>query len=411
MLERERGAAIQATSEDVGRVLSWCADGSLARPGQGTVDLVELIRALAHHGGVDGLPASPGGAELIGRLGAHDHFVFVLVDGLGWRLMHDLDHGRGGFLVGVAQGPIHALFPSTTAVVLTSLATASYPSRHGITGWWTHFPELDATAEVLPFVERFSKRPMGEFGATIGQAFPIPSILPRFRHHPLVITRDYIVGSTYSRYWSGDCDGVAYHGIADGVDRVLAQVRSARQPTYTHLYLNQLDALCHERGVRDPAVATLYDVIDRELARLHAGLDGSARLVISSDHGHVDRAQARFVTHDDPLMNLLRCPPSGEPRVPVFHVQPGQHAAFHAAFLQRHGDFWALLAITELEELGLLGPGPLSERALAGFGDFVAIGPGANTLHYTHPGHPSHPHAGVHGGMTPDELEVPLILA
>ncbi len=397
-----------AVSEQVARVLAWCADGSLVRPGSAP-DPVDLARAIAHSCGVVGLPMPAG--DLIGRLGSHDHYVFVLVDGLGWRLLNDLDRAGSGFLAGAATGPMHALFPSTTAVVLTSLATACHPATHGITGWWTHFPELGVTAEVLPFVERFSKRPMADFGGSIDQAFPIASLLPRFGHRPLVVTRDYIVGSSYSRYWSGDCDGVAYEGIANGVDRVVDRIDHARGPTYTHLYLNQLDALCHERGVGASDVATLFAEIDRELARLHQRLSGRARLVISSDHGHVDRQVARSIEHGDPLMELLDCPPSGEPRVPVFHVLPGRERDFHERFLDRHGDLFALLSIAELEELELLGPEPLSPRARAGFGDFIAIGPGANTLHYGPLKPHAHAQAGVHGGMTPDEMEIPLVLA
>ena len=34
----------------------------------------------------------------------------------------------------------------------------------------------------------------------------------------------------------------------------------------------------------------------------------------------------------DELVRLLRVPPTGEPRVPLFHVKDGQHDAFRAAF-------------------------------------------------------------------------------
>ncbi len=410
MLNGHPPALDLAVSEQAARVLAWCAEGALVRPGSAP-DPIDLIRALARRCGVDDLSLTSRGDDLMARLGAHDHYVFVLVDGLGWRLLHDLDPSASGFLAAAATGPMHALFPSTTAVVLTSLATACHPATHGITGWWTHFPDLGVTAEVLPFVERFSKRPMADFGGSIAQAFPIPSILPRFVHRPLVVTRDYIVGSGYSRYWSGDCAGVAYEGIANGVDRVLDQLAHAQEPTYTHLYLNQLDALCHERGIGDPDVATLFLEIDRELARLHAGLGGRARLVISSDHGHVDRQIARSIERDDPLMELLSCPPSGEPRVPVFHVQPGRERAFAERFHELHGDLFALLPTSQVEELGLLGPEPLSARARAGFGDFIALGPGANTIHYGPLTPHAHPRAGVHGGMTPEEMEIPLVIA
>jgi hypothetical protein len=409
-----RGAIpIARRTEAAERVLAWIDAGALSRPGQ-RADLVDLVRALARLCGavVEGGARADAIAALIG---GHEHLVFVLIDGLGVRLLDELDPRHAGFLGEHATATLHAVFPSTTAVALTSLATGVHPAEHGVTGWWTWLPEFGVCAELLPFVERFSRRSLSEFGLDAQRVLHGRSLLPRFDRDRAVVTRGYIVDSTYSRWWSGGCTSLGYERIHDGVERVVERVRAARQPTYTHLYLNQLDTLCHQLGIHHPDVGALFAVLDAEMARLRRGLGADARIVLSADHGHIDAGEAIELHDGDPLLGFLRCPPSGESRVPVFHLTEAALAdageAFATEFARIAGDEFALLPIREVEALGLLGPAPMSAVARARFGHFLAVGADRSTVQYRHPQVTGHRQVGVHAGLTPAEMEVPLILA
>lgn len=399
-----------AAVDDLERVLAWFADGTLARPGApGAADLVDLMRGV--HDACHGAPAMDDAAgRLSTLLGTADHLVFVLVDGLGTRLLHDLSGGRG-FLADHVAADLQAVFPSTTAASLTSIATGEHPCRHAVLGWHTRLPDFGLTAEILPFVERFSKRPLQEYGASPDSVFGTPSLLPRFGRDAVAVTRSYIADSTYSRYWAGGIPNIGYERVEQGIDAVLTRVRAARAPTYTHLYLNQLDTICHEHGVHHPAVDALFALIDTEISRLREGLPAGSRLLVTADHGHVDAGVDHLLPCDHALAGLLLCPPSGEPRAPLFHVRPGERARFAEGFRQAYGEHFALLARDQVEELGLIGPAPWSDRARGRFGDFVAIAPGARTFHWSDPALKPHRHRGVHAGLTPAEMMVPLIVA
>ena len=399
-----------ATSEDLERVLAWFADGTLVRPrADGAADLVDLMRGVraACLGTAAGDATSDRIAQVIGTA---EHVVFVLVDGLGSELLRDLS-AEGGFLASAVVEDLQAVYPSTTAASLTSIATGEHPGRHGVLGWHTRLPELDLTAEILPFVERFSKRPLAEFGADPALAFPVPSLLPQLGRDAVAITRSYIADSTYSRYWAGGIANIGYERIEQGVDATIARVRAARGPSYTHLYLNQLDSICHEHGVHHPAVDALFALIDAELTRLREALGDDVRIIVTADHGHVDTGEDHLLPCDDPLAALLVCPPSGEPRAPLFHVRPGERDRFAEGFRQRYGEHFALLAQEQVEELGLMGPSPWSGVARGRFGDFVAVAPAARTYHWSDPAIKPHRHRGVHAGLTPGEMMVPLIVA
>ena len=103
-------------------------------------------------------------------------------------------------------------------------------------------------------------------------------------------------------------------------------------------------------------------------------------------------------------------PPSGEPRATSFHVREGLRDSFVRAFRARFGDAFLLLSADEAESLSLFGPAIFSPVTRARVGDFVAIPAGRGAITYA--GEPSvHALKGMHGGLMPDEMSVPLIVA
>jgi hypothetical protein len=91
-------------------------------------------------------------------------------------------------------------------------------------------------------------------------------------------------------------------------------------------------------------------------------------------------------------------------------VRDGQHERFAAAFRERFGSLFALLTIDEVSAMRLLGPTPLSAETRRRLGDFMAIPRGHDVILYE-PNPTLRAMKGFHGGLTRDEMRVPLILA
>jgi hypothetical protein len=68
-----------------------------------------------------------------------EHLVFVLLDGLGAE--HRPQTPPESFIKRHLAMEMLTISPSTTACALTSVATADYPGRHGVAGWFTHLPD------------------------------------------------------------------------------------------------------------------------------------------------------------------------------------------------------------------------------------------------------------------------------
>jgi hypothetical protein len=332
-----------------------------------------------------------------------------LVDGLGLNAVERLP--EASFLRSHVVLEMRALFPTSTAPVLTSLATGLWPAAHGVTGWWSYLPAYGLTATVLPFIERFGKRPLAEFGVEGSDVFLRPSLLPRYQRAPRSYFPSYIAGSVYTRYSTGDTASAGYDGIASAVDGVIGRVQAATEPTYTYLYLPQFDAAEHEHGPYGSKPARVLRRLDAALARLAAALPAGARIVLSADHGQIATPRSSVVElqPDDPLMATLVAPPDGDGRAPRFHLQPGARAEFEAQFRARFGEPFALVTIEEAEALSLFGPLGIAPDVRDRFGDLQAIPLDDTLLIYGNTAEEWLP--GNHGGMSPEEMRIPLIIA
>ena len=140
---------------EVPRLLKAFSDGHLIRPSADAPNTVDLARSVASLCGAVRVDETPAQRDISQLIGSHEHIVFVLVDGLGMHLV-DQESPASIFRTHL-KATLHAVFPTSTAPSLTSIATGEWPAVHAIPGWFTYLPEPDITATILPFVERFSK--------------------------------------------------------------------------------------------------------------------------------------------------------------------------------------------------------------------------------------------------------------
>jgi len=386
------------------------ASGQLVRPTAEALNFIDLVRALAGLAGAPNIERTTGVEALRRQIGPAEHYLFVLVDGLGADQLPKLP--ADGFLRAHLADELQSVFLSTTAAALTTLATAQWPAAHAVPGWWTYLDEPGLSAITLPFQERATGQPLGAFGVSVEQLLPLPGIWSTITHKPLSVIPAKLTETTYSAYLAGHTLRLGYTDIAQALAFAAHAALNAPGASYTYVYLPELDSLMHHHGTDDPQVGALLLQIEQELARLHERLAGKARLIISADHGQADVPPDRnfVLAQDDPLAALLLCPPTGEPTTPIFHVHRGQADAFAAQFLERFGEHFVLLTADEVERLRLLGPMPLSPLMKRRLGTFLGIALLPAKFSIEHTGGAT-ANIGVHGGLTKQEMTVPLFLA
>jgi hypothetical protein len=403
---REGQRYILARMSDVARIQSWFDQSKLLKPrASGMNTTVDLINTLAAVCGGRTARAE----RLAVEIPPAEHYVFIIVDGMGSELLHE--HCPSGFLARHTICDLEAVFLSTTGAAMTSYATGRYPAEHGVLGWWIYLEERDLVGISLMFVERFSEKDLRDCGVAPREMFgETAPILASFGRDVAMVTP--FPNSVYTDYSSGGCRQIGYSTIDEAFARTLERVTAARSKSFTQVYLPQLDGMCHEIGVSDPRVTQLVRELDGQIERLSAALAGKARIIVSADHGHVALPPERCITlrHDDRIIGLLKCPPCGEPTVPMFHVRSGREEEFAAEFRGRFGEQFALLTADEVDDLRLLGPEPMSGFARRRLGQFMGIAPEPTYLHYEYQAQRRQPFLGTHAGLTRGEMVVPLVV-
>lgn len=399
---------------DRDRLLDAFAAGSLLRPDPTYMDVVDVMRGVAFACGAD-VPLDDHARAIAGHLRDARHIVLVLADGLGVDAVDRLP--RSAWLRRRLLRAIRAPFPTTTPVAITSLATGEYPAQHAILGWWTHLPAIAAPVTVFAHERASDNRALDGLGVRAETLFPGALLLPRSTRQAALIMPAGIVDSVFTRWMAGAARRIAYHKQREMVTATVERVRQAGQPTFTYLYTPMPDTVAHEAGIDSAAASAAIDLLDAHLEAIEqalADVRGGVRIVVVADHGHLEiDGSARFeVAEGDAVCSLLRSPPAGDLRTQFWHVLPGAHAAFEAAFRERFGEQFLLLRASTVEELRLLGPSPLSEETRARLGDYLSIARGAAVLRYAgFSGRDGYLRMrSSHSGLTPAEVEVPLVL-
>jgi hypothetical protein len=151
-----------------------------------------------------------------------------------------------------------------------------------------------------------------------------------------------------------------------------------------------------------------------ELDKLADALAGKAKIILTADHGLIDvpAPNQTLLRAGDPFLDLLTVPPSGDARMPIFHLRPDKRSAFLDVFTQRFGESMILLDTDTADEMRLFGPEAMSTNVRRRFGDFIAFPFTPATLAYLPPEkQPGHVFFSVHAGLSPDEMHVPLCIA
>lgn len=327
--------------------------------------------------------------------------VLVVVDGLGWRQLQ-ARRAHTPTLAGMEGQAITSVVPTTTATALTSLAVGCPPAVHGVVGYRVRVetPEGEDVLNVL------------RWRTTSGQGADFLDPLA-FQPHPAfqgqavpVVSRAEFAGTGFSMaHLRGGlpADWVTASGIAVEVGR---QVRDGAPLVY--VYYDGLDKVAHAKGF-GPYYEAELAAVDRLLAEIDAALPGGVAVVVTADHGQVDTSAATVVLEADLLSEVRMC--SGEPRFRWLHAPRGASPAaiddLAAEVRRRHGRLGWVRRAEEVIDEGWFG-GPLRPEVRDRLGDvaLVAAGPAA----FVEPDQDSVPLVCRHGSLTPDEMEVPLLV-
>jgi hypothetical protein len=385
--------------------------GVMIQPDYQGGSIVNLMRSLADACGAAPLPYEPLRGLDVAAFGSR-HIVLLVLDGLGYN--HLQRAARGGFLQRHHHSRLTSVFPSTTASAVTTFLTGLAPQQHALTGWHMYFSELDAIAAVLPLTPRGAGRFSAEAGELPGRLFGYAPFANRIARPAAIVSPQYLVNSEFSTYHAGGASMRGFKGLAGLFGQIEAALREAHEPSYIYAYYPEIDALAHQHGVSSRQVATHLAAVDEAFGRFLEAIRGAGALVLAiADHGFIDSPPERVIELErhPRLAELVARPLCGERRAAYCYVRNGCAAQFETYVRQHLAECATLRRSTGLIEGGWFGPGTPDPRLAGRTGDYTLMMKADWTITDWLAGEKRHPQIGVHGGISADEMFVPLIVA
>ena len=350
-----------------------------------------------------------------------DRVIFLILDGVGYRKMTRVLADHPGMTLHhlVDRGtclPITSVFPSTTVTALTSYSTGLTPQQHGMIGYRLYLRETQAITNMiqLPMLDQEHNR-QATHDVTPDSLLPVPTVYEQMAEHGVTthtLLPNHISHSGLSRILYRGCH--ATHPVVNFADMLVTArqiLEQAKGKTFVSLYWPGPDSIAHTRGPETESYLAELLSIDAAIKRELLGRVDRTLLLISSDHGFVPmRASDYLKLSQLPELSAgLLLPPVGEPRASYLflrHRNGSSSAQFSPTELPA-----GLLELTASQalNLGLFGHGTPHPEFLHRLGDLVVVSTGAAGIYHPYPGAPLL--AGMHGGLTQDEMLVPLIVS
>ncbi|MBN1886350.1 MAG: alkaline phosphatase family protein [Thermoflexales bacterium] len=322
---------------------------------------------------------------------------------------------------GQAQA-ISSVFPSTTVSALSSLWTGLAPAQHGLLGTRMWLREYGLLAQMISLkaARRGYTDQLVDMGFKPESFLPSPN-LPEHLATAGIPTHDFI-----PRYLKDSgLTQILHRGVphihpvvnlTDALCKLRALLEAAPgQPLYAHLYHSDVDTLAHFDGPGTPAIAAelglaAYLIQHELIDTLSSAAAQDTLLIITADHGQLYTPLERGIAlHKHPeLWQHLCMPPSGEPRAAYLFVRDG-HKPAARDYIERELAYGLEVIDTRTAlEAGLWGPAPHHPQLEERLGDLVVL-PRENYWLVDAFGE-THLFLGWHGGLSEDEMRVPLCI-
>lgn len=375
--------------------------------------------------------------------------VMVLVDGLGWQMLRE----RAGHTPNLRRlladsDYLHTCAPSTTAAALTTLATGVYPGAHAMVGYAVrdpllrghlgagHVPGPGDVFDLITF-KNSSHDPL------TWQS--VPTLIERANANAGCGPQLGAVSIGRSKFAGSGLSLAAWRGFKHiGVDaldqRPYQAYRAIKEGAkLVYLYVGELDHAGHNHGWHSDKWLEALEALDAMVGQLFRRLPAGTRIVLTADHGMVDTdrhhridlakekelakdvvavaGESRFLQLYVPD-DVASAPAAGSPGLGVAGargdggvVENSGREKLAQSVAKRWAEFLGDRAIWVGTDPSPL-MGPLSPGARAAVGDvLVALNDNWTVVDSRVQSFHATQLIGVHGSLTPVELEVPLIKA
>ncbi len=353
------------------------------------------------------------------------------MDGFGWRFLEKFQ-GEPFLKAAAREGKVEKLtaqFPSTTAAHITTLHTGMPVGEHGIFEWIYYEPTLDAVIAPLlfSFAGTSQRDTLKQVGAKPRRLFPNNTLYQLLKKQGVSSTifqhREYTPSAYGDVIFSG-ARSMGYKTLPEALVNLGEALRKSTSGTYFVLYNEKVDAISHEYGPDSPQTTAEIQVFLMTMETIfQKALRGSQKRILfllTADHGQSETdPQTTVYLNREPsfagIEKFLRTNRQGELIVPggsardfFLYIRAGLVDEAQAFLTPRLEGRAEVRKVADLMSEGYFGP-VLSPKFCARAGDLVILPYRYESVWWYEKNKHEQKYHGHHGGLTAQEMEIPLL--
>lgn len=408
--------------------------GSLLYPFYGRYSLAELPHTVLS---IFGIPQTR--EKLHIELPSHhlngiENVVVLFVDGLGYKHFLQAAQQFPLFKRLSQKGevfPLTTVYPSTTAAALTTMHTGLTPQEHGLPEWVVYFEELNQAIFTLPFMPLDAEEPnsllfqggkpeMLYEGTTLYETLTLAGVKPF-----VFLSEEYAQGAYTRASQRGAAIVPCRPHDVDFMRKLKEKLQEKTGPAYYFVYWPEIDTVGHlyspeSKEYRSEISLFSHLFLMEFLEKVDKEVAEQTLLILTSDHGQVPIQPDRitYLNKNTKIMRSLQegksgdvIPPTGSPRDVFLFVKPSEVQKTMEELSKLINGNGEVISTQEAMSRGLFGIGRVSERFQRRIGNVHIMPELGSEVWYEHKPGERFSLLGSHGGLSAEEMIIPLAIS
>ena len=377
--------------------------------------------------------------DVFGKLPTHyDKVLLFFVDAFGWRFFERYAEKYDFLKTVLQQGVVSKItsqFPSTTAAHVTNIHTGLPVGQSGVYEWNYYEPLVDDLISPLLFSyvnytseDKLKRDTVKRANVPAASFFPEQTLYNTLKEQGIVshvLQHQNYTPSTYSDIVLQGARQHAYQNIEVALSYLaeLVTVENA-PPSYYFVYFDRIDSACHHYGPFSKEFEREVDGFFKALETLfYKNVQGKVKntlLIVTADHGQIEVNPKTTYYLDKELPDFHRflatnrqghlLVPAGSARDMFLYIKEEDKAEATALLREKLAGRAEIYDTQDLLVQHFFGEAEPTPTFLARLGNVVILPYKNETVWWSQGGKYDLRFLGMHGGLTREEVEIPLLL-
>lgn len=337
------------------------------------------------------------------------NIVLIIIDGLGYEYLKK--YGKGTTFNKYLKCSMTSVFPSATTSAIPAFYTGTSSKKHGMVSWFSFLKEFGQVILPLPYLTRVKSQPLNEI-TPITKVFDIKPFFNRIKVKSYVVLEKSIVDSKFSFAASGRAKRISYKSLGGFFKQIKKLIKKPRRK-YIFAYWLGHDLSCHKYGVDSKKTLNSFKKLDKDLEKFIKSIrNTNTKIIITSDHGLLDVPKHRKIMIEDhpKLAETLSIPLCGDFRYAYCFVKASRKKDFEKYVKTKLKRYCTLHKSSDFVKRGYFGLEKPSKKFLERIGDYILLMKEDYGIYEKLAGEKGRYHIGEHGGLSKDEMLIPLII-